>query len=453
MRHGKCVLLNVLYKEGNMSEDIEKINEIFRKHDELTQANIDTETAKKAARKTPVDKLFIDEDNEKSNYTGDEESERDFHPVRQSHESKTGCLGGLMYFVFVLCLSVIFACVAWMAASDALALNKRDFEAEVSLPTEIFSSEAVETTDKDGKSTGTERITHADVDYVASELKEAGLIEYKWLFKGFCKLSHADRKLDPGTYVLKSSYDYRAIIQNMRIGAGGAVTVSVTIPEGFTMQQIFNRLQENNVCQYSDLMEAAANYTYNYGFLEGVEMGDASRLEGFLFPDTYEFYVGMQASSAINKFLETFYYKDTQELQDRAAELGYSMNDIVKIASLIEKEAANDEERPLIASVIYNRLRTNTALGLESAILYLHQDHEGAPDAEMINEESPYNLLISTGLPPTPICSPGMASINSALYPASTNYIYFTLDTATGTHRFFTNYNDFANFAATQNYG
>lgn len=446
-------VLRGINKEVKMAEDLDKINEIFRIHDESEQKQRDNTQSRSAAALKRVDKLFVDEEGEKSNYTGDEESERDYRPVRQSHEGKTGCLGGLMYSVFVLCLSVIVACLAWMAASDALSLNKKSFTAEVSLPTEIFTSETVDTFDEDGNPTGTERITHADIDYVADELKKAGLIEYKWLFKGFCNISHADRKLDPGAYELQSSYDYRALVQNMRIGAGGAVTVTVTIPEGFTMQQIFKRLEENRVCRYDELMDAAANYSYNYKFLEDKPLGDASRLEGFLFPDTYEFYVGMQASSAINKFLETFYYKDNEDTEARIAEINGNITDIIKIASLIEKEAANDEERPVIASVIYNRLSSGTALGLESAILYLHQDHEGAPDAAMIAEDSPYNLLINEGLPPTPICCPGMASITAAMYPASTNYIYFTLDTESGTHRFFTNYNDFANFVATQDYG
>ena len=237
-----------------------------------------------------VDKLFIDETGEeKSNYTGDEQSERDYSPVRQSREYRSGCLGGIMYFVFVLCVSVVLASLAWMAVSDALALNKSGFTAEVTLPSSIFTSETVDTFDENGNKTGTKRVTHADIGYVANELKEAGLIEYKWLFEAFCKLSTADEKVSPGTYVLSSSFDYRALIKNMRPGSGAAMTIKVTIPEGFTMRQIFERLEENEVCSYDDLMEAATNATFNYSFLDGTEPGDPNRLEGFLYPDTYEF--------------------------------------------------------------------------------------------------------------------------------------------------------------------
>ena len=202
-----------------MAGEIEKINEIFRIHDEKKKINDEEKQAKEntASRNVPeeekkdahktgrqkvsaVDKLFIDEQgDEVPNYTGDEESERDFRPVRQSRESKSGCLGGVMYFVFVVCVSVILACVAWMAASDMLALNQGDFTATVTLPSSIFETETVDTFDEDGNKTGTERVSRADIDFVASELKQAGLIEYEWLFKFFCQISHADTKVTPGS--------------------------------------------------------------------------------------------------------------------------------------------------------------------------------------------------------------------------------------------------------------
>ena len=137
----------------------------------------------------------------------------------------------------------------------------------------------------------------------------------------------------------------------------------------------------------------------------------------------------------------------------QAENRGMSVREIVIIASMIEKEAADDTERARIASVIYNRLAAKMPLGLESTILYLHPEHEGAPTGEMIEEDSRYNTLKHTGLPPTPICNPGLASINAALYPENTYYYYFTLDTATGTHRFFNSYGEFSAFVSTQDYG
>ena len=434
-----------------MSDELEKINEIFRTQDEYDAPPAVPETNK--PKRSAVDRLLIDSSGEAArNYTGDAESERDYRPVRQSHEYRSGCLGGLMYFTFIVCVSIVLACLAWMATSDMLALNKDDFTAVVTLPSSIFTSETVDKFDENGKKTGTKRVTHADMDYVADVLKDAGLIEYKWLFTTFCKISTADEKVSPGEYKLRSTFDYRALIQNMRAGSSATITVTVTIPEGFKMHQLFLRLEENGVCSYNDLMEAAESNEYNYPFLEESEGEGAYRLEGFLFPDTYEFYVGMQGSSAINKLLDTYHRRVTEDMYARAEELGMTMYDVLKVASLIEKEAANDDERPQIASVIYNRLNHDIVLGIDASVLYPYNDHEGAPTATMLSKDDPYNTRIKLGLPPTPICNPGIASINAALYPDATNYYFYALDTETGTHRFFANESEFDYFVSTQDY-
>lgn len=434
-------------EETNFEET--KIKLKFKK----TEEKIKTDRKKKSGLFTSVDKMLVDEaGDENHTYTGEGLTERDYLPVRGSREYRSGCLGGIMYFTFIACISVLLAVLMWMAASDALALNVKDFTESVTLSNDIFTAETVAEYDSDGVLTGTKNQSVADIDKVADLLHDAGLVQYKSLFKFFCKISHASRKLDPGTYELKSSYDYRALIKNMQKGAGGTFTVTVTIPEGFTMHQIFMRLEENNVCSYEALMDAAANYKFNYSFIDEESTGNASRLEGFLFPDTYEFYVEMEASSAITKFLDNFNYRQTEEIKEWFEQSNVSVHDVVTMASLIEKEAANNDERALIASVINNRLKSGMTLGLESALLYMHPDHEGAPTPEMYEEDSPYNLMLNKGLPPTPISNPGLASIYAVLNPGQTNYYYFTLDTATGTHRFFTDYNDFLNFVNTQNY-
>lgn len=444
-----------------MPDELEKINQIFRIHDEQAhspkkQGEDDAPKSTGGAKKTPLqamDELLIDASGKETrNYTGDEESERDYRPVRQSHEYRSGCLGGLMYFTFIVCVSIVLACLAWMAASDMLALNKESFTAVVTLPSSIFESETVDKIDENGKKIGTKRVTHADMDYVADILKDAGLIQYKWLFTLFCKVSTADQKVSPGEYELRSSFDYRALIQNMRAGSASTVTVVVTIPEGFKLHQLFMRLEENGVCNYNDLMEDAENTEYNYDFLELSEGEGAYRLEGFLFPDTYEFYVGMQGASAINKMLDNFNHRITDEMVARAEEIGMSIYDVLKVASLIEKEAGSDEERGLIASVIYNRLNAGIVLGIDASVLYPYNDHEGAPTAAMLEKDDPYNTRVRSGLPPTPICNPGLASIYAALYPESTSYFYYALDTEAGVHRFFTNDTEFNNFVASQNY-
>lgn len=367
-------------------------------------------------------------------------------------ENKSGLAGGALYFLFVISVSVILACLAWAAATDVLGFKSSDTVAQITLDKDRFTYQEVTVTDDDGN-TKTKKVHYADMSYVADQLKDNGIIKYKWLFKLFGSVYNADEKIDPGTYELKAIYDYKALVKKMTSGSAAMVTKKITFPEGYTMRQIFKKLNDEGVCDYDELMDAAANSTFNYSFLEGTEKGDANRLEGFLFPDTYEFYEGMPAATAINKLLEVFHYKMTAEMLEWQEESGYTMREIVTIASMIEKEAANDTERYTIASVIYNRLKKDWPLQIDSTTLYEYPDHEGAPTAEMLAKDSPYNTRISKGLPPSPICSPGITSIRAALQPSSTNYMYYALNTATGQHEFFKTADAFNAFVATQNYG
>ena len=372
-------------------------------------------------------------------------------PVGNNEDGKKGLMGGALYFVFVISVSVILACLAWAAATDVLGFKASDTVATITLPKDTFTYEEVEYEDSDGNKK-TKKEHYADIGYVADELKEQGIIKYKWLFKVFAAVYNADEKIDPGTYELKAVYDYKALIKKMTSGSGAMVTKKITFPEGYSMNQIFKKLDEEGVCEYAELMDAAANATFNYSFLEGIEKGEASRLEGFLFPDTYEFYEGMPASSAINKLLEAFHYKLTAEMLNWQKDSGYTMREIITIASMIEKEAANDSDRYKIASVIYNRIKNDWPLQIDSTTLYEYPDHSGAPTAEMLAKDSPYNTRINKGLPPSPICSPGIASIKAALQPSDTNYMFYALNTATGEHEYFTSADAFNAFVATQNY-
>ena len=372
-------------------------------------------------------------------------------PIRKRRDGRSGCLGGFLYFAFVLSVSIILACLGWMAASDVLALNKEPVTATITLDKAEFETKTETVTDENGNSKE-EKTRYADIGYVADLLKDAGIIEYKGLFKFYCAISNADTKIDPGTYELNTNYDYRALVKKMQVGSGAMVTTKVTFPEGYTMEQIFQKLEEEGVCEYDDLMEAAANYQYNYSFLDENALGDATRLEGYLFPDTYEFYQGMQASSAINKFLVNFHDRLTAEMLDLAEQKGLSLKEVVTIASMIEKEAANDSERAQIASVIYNRIKAGMPLQIDSTIMYVLDEHGDVLTTEQTKIDSPYNTYTNTGLPPTPIANPGAASINAALKPADTNYLYYALDAESGTHKFFTNYSEFQSFVASQSY-
>ncbi|MGI6028817.1 MAG: endolytic transglycosylase MltG [Candidatus Heteroscillospira sp.] len=411
----------------------------------------EAQTRPKPRKESAKPQPEYDEDDEDDGF--DYENERDYMPIKPRRDGRIGCLGGLMYAVFVISVSIILACMAWMFASDVLALNKPEVSATITLPKTAFSDKQVDKLDEDGKVIGKETIQVADIDYVAEQLKDAGIIEYKFLFKLFSAFSHADTKLDPGTYELSTVFDYRALVKKMTTGSPSQMTTKLTFPEGYTMEQIFSLLEENDICSKEDLYEAAANYQFSYTFVDEEKEGDASRLEGFLFPDTYEFYEGERPYSVINKFLYNFYYRFTAEMIDKAEKRGMTVAELVTVASMVEREAGSDEDRYNIASVIYNRLQQGMPLQIDATIQYILPERVDVLTEAETSIDSPYNTYKNTGLPPTPIANPGMASIRAALDPASSSYLFYALDTETGTHRFFNTYAEHQAFVATQNYG
>ncbi|MBR6950346.1 MAG: endolytic transglycosylase MltG [Oscillospiraceae bacterium] len=382
-------------------------------------------------------------------------------PLSIRREKKTGLVGGLLYGIFVICLGLIFGCLLWLGAQDVLALGHKDSEVTVAIPASAFSERIEEITDEDGNITAETR-TVCDLDTLADIMFDNGLIKYKQLFKLYCRFSHADRKVGAGSYTLNTKYDYRAIIYGSMPGSATRVEVSVTIPEGYTLKRIFALLEEKEVCTAESLWETAATYDFDssYDFLTGIPaLGDQYRLEGYLFPDTYFFYTADDPVRVIEKFLDNFENKYSDTYRERAAERGYSLRDVVTIASMIEREASSHEgERDQIASVIYNRISSSNFpyLQVDATILY-GMARNGDEDLKLDTAyESPYNTYLHEGLPPGPICNPGEASLRAALYPESTNYYYYALNKGDGTttwHEFFTNYDSFLAFVNSDEYG
>ena len=198
------------------------------------------------------------------------------HPRKPPKRKGTGA----GYYVTILVISAILAGVGWLMCNDLLALNKKDHSAEIVVT--------------DGEKLGS----------VSKSLKKEGLINYRGLFLLYSSLS--DTEVVAGTYELNTSMDYHALLTAMSARSGARKTVNVTIPEGYSMQQIFELLEEKNVNTVEALTEAAANEDYDYDFLANKEKGDASRLEGYLFPDTYQFYSGGDAKTVIDKMLRNF---------------------------------------------------------------------------------------------------------------------------------------------------
>ncbi|WP_297982759.1 endolytic transglycosylase MltG [uncultured Oscillibacter sp.] len=356
---------------------------------------------------------------------------------RKKRRRMNPLLAVILYVLVVVSASATMAGVGWLLASDLCAFN-RGSKMEVTV--EISAEDTLDT--------------------VADKLQEMELIQYKWFFKLFAKVTKAEDKIGIGTYKLNNDMDYHALISGMRSSSGSmsAETVDVTIPEGYTVAQTIRLLAERGVNTEEKLLEAAKTADFNYEFIDN-ESEDISRLEGYLFPDTYQFYVNHNPKSALERLINNFEQKMMgEDVQEELESSGRSMKEIVTIASLIEKET-DSTDQAMIASVIYNRLNgpgdkqgTYGMLQIDAALLYALPDHEGAITSADLETDSPYNLRKYAGLPPTPIANPGMASINAALYPTSSDYYYYALGTD-HKHHYFTNYNDFLSFVNSSQYG
>lgn len=210
-------------------------------------------------------------------------------------------------------------------------------------------------------------------------------------------------------------------------------TVEITFPEGFTVEQIAQKLEESKVCSKSDFLKATNSDQYDFDFVKEIQNGDQRfhLLEGYMYPDTYEFYVGEDAKSVVAKLLNNFDTKWSASYATRARELNMTMDDVITLASIIQKEDSNPDNMAVIASVFYNRLNSSAYPSLQSdATNYYVNTYikPAASSGEYNLYRNRYSTYVCKGLPVGPICSPGDDAIKAVLWPASTNYYFFAHD-------------------------
>lgn len=350
-------------------------------------------------------------------------------PYRKRHLKRLRFPTLIKIAVFVavaVVLGVLAAKWGWNWADDVLALTRPDEMVEV----------VINDTD--------------DLDDIAQTLKEAGAIKYEWLFKLYCKFSGSEHYFDPGIYNISLTYDYHALVNNLMASAGSRETVTLMIMEGADSFEIFDLLEKNGVCSRERLEDCAANYEFDYQFLKDLPYGEANRLEGFLFPDTYEFYLKDEPENVLGRLLRNFNARLDEDYMELIDQSGYSLREVLTLASIVEGEAANDEERPKVASVMFNRLNNweNPLLGMDSTVYYGAKLLGTTFSTEL---DSPYNTYYYEGIPVGPICNPGMNSIRAVLTPDETDFYYFATG-VDGINHFFDNEEDFAAFLNSDQY-
>ena len=371
-------------------------------------------------------------------------------PKRKKGEGLLGIphlLSTVVWLAIIVMVGVTLGRMLWVCAAEVLAFGREDKVVTVT----IYESDTIED--------------------VTEKLHKAGLIRYPGLFKLYAELTVDEDEIDPGIWDLNTRYDYHALVNAMNTSSSRSVIEGLLIPEGYTCQQIFELLEEKKVCTAKDLEDyAASGELKEYWFLEGVERGTANCLEGFLFPDTYDFYKNSSPREVLEKMMDNFNNRFTEEMQaqistlnDHLAELmrkdgrseetiaanRFTIREVVIVASLIEKETASNEESYTIASVIYNRLfnwgSTPAYLNIDASIIYAQGGDSETIDTKL---DSPYNTYLYTGLTPGAIANPGLASIKAALDPASTNYYFYVLNPATGKHQFSTTLEEHQGYVA-----
>ncbi len=269
----------------------------------------------------------------------------------------------------------------------------------------------------------------------AARLLEAdGFIRDSRLFTLLGRLTGADRRLRPGYYDLDGTMSPWAIFKMLRNAL--LVQKEITIVEGDSLMEIRQKMILRGLMNASDFDRLA----YGKAFLKSLGI-DAPSIEGYLFPDTYRFPKGTspeQVFTAMYKRLEEEFNPD---LSARAASLGLNLNSVLTLASIIEKEAVVDPERPLISAVFYNRMKRGIPLQADPTAVYgIKPIGEGVTKWDLLRKTK-YNTYLIRGLPPGPIASPGLKSIKAALYPAKVDYLYF-VSNHDGTHTFTSNYSD-----------
>lgn len=317
----------------------------------------------------------------------------------------------------------------------------------------LFLTEYLNTKSSDGEAVTVVIPQGASGKAMAKILKDEGLIRFKTAFVMKLRGSDYAGRLRSGTFQLHKGMCIDDIIESLATGGGQRETVTLTIPEGFSVEQIAARLEKMGLCTAQEFLDEVNNGDFDYAFLDSITDDDGInyRLQGFLFPDTYEIYADATPHEIIDTMLGEF--------ADRIEGLGYdgdrSLFDIVTIASLVEREAQIDSERATIAGVIENRLDINMKLQVDAAVIYAISDGMYDVDRVLYKDlevDSPYNVYKNYGLPVGPICNPGEKSLAAAMNPENHEYLYYHTDETKqdGSHIFTSSYSEH-NATMTQN--
>ncbi len=318
----------------------------------------------------------------------------------------------LIYVSVVLVVSVLLAYFIIVVANDVFAFVKSDAQVEVNIP------------------------EYATIGEIADILHEGDVIKYPKIFVLYNKIRKRDTSnYLSGVYTVSPMQNYDELLSMFKAKKSNNLTeVSVTIPEGYTVDDIIKLLvEEKGIGTKEGFVDAIQNYDYEYWFID--EMKNPSpdrkyRLEGYLYPDTYYFYRESEEYVIINKMLQNFHSKFSAVYKEECEKMGMSVDEVINLASIIQMEAKYSTEYTTVSSVIHNRLKSkstafNKRLECDATIQYFLPERKEELTYEDTRIDNPYNSYLYPGLPPGPISNPTLKAIRAALYPEDTAYYYF----------------------------
>ena len=323
------------------------------------------------------------------------------------------CIGVAAVVSLILCVYGL-GCI-----NDVLALNKDETAVEITVQQGMTDDEVLDI------------------------LHDNKLIKNKLFCKLFLSVFDQDGEYISGGYTLSPSMGVEKMIATMKSDYTKAETVTLTFPEGYTIDEIAEKLEANEVCTATSFINTLQNVDFSteYAFLKSISNKEERfrALEGYIYPDTYEFYVGENASSVVRRFLDNFENRWTEEYQEQAEKRGLTVDEVIIMASILQKEAANSEQMPMIAGILYNRLDRPNAFPLlqcDSTEDYLLNTIKPGLSSSVedtqryIQYRDTYDTYSEAckGLPVGAIANPGDAAIKAALFPEDTSYLYFRHD-------------------------
>ncbi len=341
-------------------------------------------------------------------------------PKEPQPRKKNKKLGRLIYMLFVVLISVLVACGGIIYFMDASGLGGSDVVVDVEIPAGAYTQQ------------------------IAELLEENGLIDNAFLFRVYAKLTKADGLWQVGTFMLSSDMGYAGIVEELQTSTPRE-NVNVTIPEGYTVEEIAKLLKDKGVCEEEDFYNAVVNGEFDYDFVKAIPTaadgeeyaGRIYRLEGYLFPDTYNFYVGSTGEMVVERMLSNFNNKLSPAIRQQIADNGWTIDEAITFASVIQGEAGLPEDMVAVSRVLTNRMQPNSGfpkLQCDSTRDYINAILPSISGVQVTT--SPYDTYIRDGLPVGAINNPGMMAIQAALNPSDdaeyANCYYFATDYDTG---------------------